>query len=245
MLALGIGAAACATAILSGIFGMGGGMILMGVLAMTLPVAAAMILHGVTQLGANGYRAFLLRRHIRWPVVGQVAGGGLIALALFTWLQVAADRATVLIALGAVPLVVLALPRETGLTIERPGQAVGCGLLFTAVQLIAGASGPILDAFFLRGRLDRYTIVATKASIAVFGHIAKLLYWAVLLDTAGAAGLAPWVYVAAVAGAFAGTRIGRAVLDRVSERQFRRGSIALIGAIAAIYLARGALDLLG
>lgn len=244
MLALGIGAAACATAVLSGIFGMGGGMILMGIFAMTLPVATAMILHGVTQLGANGYRAWLLRRHVRWATVAQVAAGGLAALALFTWLQVAADRATVLLALGSVPLLVLALPRDLPLTIERPGQAIACGLLFVAVQLIAGASGPILDAFFLRGRFDRFTIVATKASIAVFGHIAKLLYWAVLLETARDHALPAWVYAAAVAGAFAGTRVGRAVLDRLSEAQFRRGSVTLIAAIAAVYLGRGLLELL-
>ena len=243
MLTVAIGGAALATAILSGIFGMGGGMILMGIFAMTLPVAAAMILHGITQLGANGYRALLLGRHVRWAIVARVAAGGVVALALFTWLQIAADRAVVLIALGAVPLAVLAMPRSLALSIERPGQAVGCGVLFTGVQLIAGASGPILDAFFLRGRLDRFEIVATKAAIAVFGHIAKLLYWAVLLESAGGAGLPPWIYAAAIAGALAGTRIGRAVLERVSERQFQRGSVMLIAAIAAIYLMRGALEL--
>lgn len=244
ILTLAIGAAACATAVLSGIFGMGGGMILMGIFAMTLPVATAMILHAVTQLGANGYRAWLLRRHVRWAIAARVAGGGLAALALFTWLQVAADRATVLLALGSVPLLVLAMPRDLPLTVERPRQAAACGFLFTAVQLVAGASGPILDAFFLRGRLDRYEIVATKASIAVFGHLAKLLYWGALLDVAVGAWLPAWVYVAAVAGAFAGTRIGRAVLDRLSEAQFRRGSISLIAIIAAIYLGRGVLELI-
>lgn len=244
MFAIAVAGASLATATLSGIFGMGGGMILMGLLAMTLPIAAAMILHGITQLGANGYRALLLWRHVRWAIVGQVAAGGIAAVALFTWLQLAADRAVVLIALGAMPLALLALPPSLALSIERRSQALGCGLLFTAGQLLAGASGPILDAFFLRGRLDRFEVVATKSAIAVFGHLAKLLYWAALLETAEDVWLSPWVYAAAIAAALAGTRLGRAILERVSERQFRRGTVLLIATIAGIYLSRGALELL-
>ncbi|MFT6541704.1 MAG: putative membrane protein YfcA, partial [Maricaulis maris] len=35
------------TAFISGVFGMAGGLILMGALALVLPVAAAMVVHGV------------------------------------------------------------------------------------------------------------------------------------------------------------------------------------------------------
>ena len=55
-----------ATALISGMFGMGGGMILMGVLLALLPLSQAMVLHGSVQLTSNGSRAWLLRRHIRW-----------------------------------------------------------------------------------------------------------------------------------------------------------------------------------
>ena len=48
---------AFATALLSGVFGMAGGLVLMGVLALILPVQAAFVTHGVLQLAANGWRA--------------------------------------------------------------------------------------------------------------------------------------------------------------------------------------------
>jgi len=41
-----------ATAFLSGIFGMAGGLILIGVLLVILPVPEAMMLHGVTQMAS-------------------------------------------------------------------------------------------------------------------------------------------------------------------------------------------------
>ncbi len=47
------------SALISGVFGMAGGLTLMGVLAGMLPVATAMLLHGAVQMVSNGYRAFL------------------------------------------------------------------------------------------------------------------------------------------------------------------------------------------
>src|SRR5258706_5827949 len=60
-----------ATAFLSGLFGMAGGLILIGVLLAILPLPSAMVLHAVTQMASNGWRAFLWRgAHPRRPVLG-------------------------------------------------------------------------------------------------------------------------------------------------------------------------------
>jgi hypothetical protein len=56
-----------ATAFVSGIFGMAGGLILIGVLLALLPVPEAMALHAVTQMASNGWRALLWVRYVRWP----------------------------------------------------------------------------------------------------------------------------------------------------------------------------------
>jgi uncharacterized membrane protein YfcA len=61
------------TAFISGIFGMAGGLILMGVLAAMLPVATAMVVHGAVQMVSNGYRAFLWRQYIDWRVFRRYA----------------------------------------------------------------------------------------------------------------------------------------------------------------------------
>ena len=47
-----------ATSFLSGIFGMAGGLILIGVLLTLMPLPAAMVLHAITQMASNGWRAF-------------------------------------------------------------------------------------------------------------------------------------------------------------------------------------------
>ena len=59
-----VGATGPLTSFLSGIFGMAGGMILLGVLLILLDVAPAMVLFGVTQFASNGWRAALWRRFV-------------------------------------------------------------------------------------------------------------------------------------------------------------------------------------
>src|SRR5207245_8378149 len=58
-----LGVLMVATAFLSGLFGMAGGMILIGVLLMLMPLPTAMVLHAITQMASNGWRAFLWRGH--------------------------------------------------------------------------------------------------------------------------------------------------------------------------------------
>ena len=87
-------AAVLGTSFLSGIFGMAGGLILMGFLLAVLPVASAMALHAITQMASNGWRAVLWRQHIHWRVFGWTVVGKLIALGCFALIQWIPSTAT-------------------------------------------------------------------------------------------------------------------------------------------------------
>src|SRR5262245_63370939 len=103
-------AAVLSTSFLSGIFGMAGGMILMGILLAIMPLPAAMVLHGVTQMASNGWRAWLWRAHIQWQIAARYAAGAVaVALALAV-LRFTPSTAVALIVLGLMPLIGLCLP---------------------------------------------------------------------------------------------------------------------------------------
>ena len=125
------------TSFISGIFGMAGGMILMGVLVAVLPVSAAMVLHGTAQLTSNGWRAVLWRRHVDLRIFGRFLIGLLAASLLFTFIGFIPDRAMVLITLGIVPFLVLIIPRRFVPQVTSRGGAELCGFLNTAMQFIA------------------------------------------------------------------------------------------------------------
>ncbi len=211
------------TAFISGVLGMAGGMILMGVLLALLPLPAAMMLHGVVQAASNGWRALLLRRQIDWPITAGYLAGALFAFGMFAWVQFVVDKATALVLLGLTPFAALALPERIQLNVERRGHPFACGLVCLALSLTAGVSGPILDAFFLRSTMSRHAVVATKAVTQSLSHALKIGYFGAVLSTGADSGMvAPWFAAFLVALAFIGTSLSRRVLEGISDAVFRR-----------------------
>src|SRR3954470_2976015 len=98
------------TAFLSGLFGMAGGLILIGVLLALMPLPTAMVLHAITQMASNGWRAFLWRSHIRWRPVSVYLIGCAVALALWSITRYVPDKPVALLLLGVTPLMARLLP---------------------------------------------------------------------------------------------------------------------------------------
>jgi uncharacterized protein len=233
--------AAFLTALLSGIFGMAGGLVLMGVLALMLPVSAAFVTHGLLQLVSNGWRAVLHRQHIKWSILcyyalASIAAGGVMALIVF-----APSKPLLFLLLGLVPMLVW-LPKEwVQLDASKPAHALISGFLVTLVNLTAGVAGPLLDIFFVRTTLNRHQIVATKAATQVFSHGAKILVYGAPLIGASAKELPPlWFFALAVPASMLGTTLGGAVLDRISDFNFKRWTAWVVTAIGMLYLAKAA-----
>ena len=236
----GVAALALATVVtsfISGILGMAGGMILMGILLMLLPLPAAMLLHGVVQFAANGWRCLMLRREIDRRIFAGYAAGSLVALALFALAQFVVAKPVALIAMGITPFVALALPEKLHLNVERRWHPFVCGLVCLALSLTAGIAGPILDVFFVRSRMTRHAVVATKASTQSLSHLLKIVYFGGL--TATGAAVPVWLAATLVVLAFAGTSLSRQVLERISDAAFRRWTRWTVTALGAVYLTSG------
>ena len=235
------------TSILSGVIGMAGGLLLMGVLVTLLPVSAAMIVHGAVQATSNGARWLFLRRHMRWEIVPPYVAGAILVLAGFATVTLVPEPGVVLMLIGAFPWLARAMPAGLVLDIERPVTAFSCGFVVTAAQLCAGASGPLLDAFFLNSSLNRYQVVASKAFTQTLGHLAKIGYYGVLVGAVADTdiGERAWLIAAACLIAVLGARIGTRLLGRLDEEKFRRISGHVIMALGAFCFAKGVLDTFG
>jgi uncharacterized protein len=225
------------TSFLSGIFGMAGGMVLMGALLPILPVPAAMVLHAVSQMTSNGWRAALWARYVEWWITARYVAGLLAALAIFSFIQAVPDRAMVLIILGIIPFLAVMIPDRLAPRADRAGGAEIAGLVGTALQLISGVSGPILDIFFVRTPLDRRAVVATKAACQVVTHLTKLIYFGGMAG--GGDAISPLIIAVAITTGVIGTSASRLVLERITDVQFRRWTRGLVMAIGAVYIAQG------
>ena len=234
--------AALITACISGIFGMAGGMIMMGVIATYLGVAEAMVVHGAVQSVSNSYRAWLIRDNIRWDILGRIAVGVLPALTLLTLAAYVPSKGVLFLVLGSLPLLLWLPIEKLSFDAQRPLHAVLCGFLITGLNLVAGAAGPALDMFFIKTTMPRHEIVATKA-ITMFGsHMMKIVYFGIpLLIGADLSGLPPlWFFLAAIPCIMIGTFIGTRILHRMSDIGFRKYTKWLVSVVGIIYVWRGA-----
>ncbi len=166
-----------ATSFLSGIFGMAGGLILLGVLLIWLDVAPAMMLFGAIQTTANGSRALLWLRHVQWQIVWRYMIGATTAFVAMRAVSFVPDKATIYLALGILPFAAFLLPRNLAVDISRPYGPYVCGFVILTLQFVAGAAGHILDLFFQQSRLDRRAVVGTKAITQTTGHLMRIAYF--------------------------------------------------------------------
>ncbi|HEY5963312.1 MAG TPA: TSUP family transporter, partial [Xanthobacteraceae bacterium] len=120
---------------------------------------------------------------------------------------------------------------------ESLKQGTFYGTICMTLILLTGVSGPLVDSFFLGGKLDRREIVATKAMCQIFGHAAKLVYFGALIDQAGS--LDPLVAVLAIVSSMIGTTLARHVLEAMSDQQYRKWANGIIVAIAGYYVIHG------
>jgi uncharacterized membrane protein YfcA len=243
LMALGLSVLMIGTAFLSGIFGMAGGLILIGVLLVVFPLPTAMVLHAVTQMASNGWRAILWWRHIEWKTIAFSVAGSLVSVGLWSiWLYVP-DKAMALLLLGLSPFIVRAIPDKVMPRTFGPAQVAATGFVSMMLMLTAGVTGPLLDTMFLRSALERRQIIATKAACQLFSHGFKLVYFGVLIDQAGQ--VEPWFLAIAVASSMIGTSLGRLLLERLTDKQFRVWSNRLITALASYYVGYGLVLLAG
>ena len=231
---------AVVTSFISGIFGMAGGMLLIGFLLFLLPVPVAMVFHGVIQIAANSWRSWLWRHHINWSVVLQFGLGSAFSLVVFSSLTFVPSKPLVLMAVGLTPFVALAVPQRIAPNIERRGQAFVAGAIGGALQLVSGVTGPILDIFYVRTGMTRQVNVSTKAAAQVLGHLTKVIYFGALVASPAGRDLEQWL-VMGFAACFAvlGTTLSRGFLDRLSDKQFYYWTRRVILALGAVYIAQG------
>ncbi len=228
-----------ATAVLgsaiSGAIGMGGGILLIAVMAMVLDPVIVVPVHGVVQLASNFTRLLRLRRDIAGWVVALYAPTMVIGAWIGLQLYHGAGMPWFKPAIGAFVVAFLVWDRFKPKRLVLPRWVfVPAGIGGGFLTITVGAAGPYLAAFFLRDDLQRKEIVATKAAIQSFGHLLKIpAFLSIGFDYRSEVGLVLPLLAAVVAGTFVGTH----VLHRMSDEAFGQGFRAVLAVLALRLLA--------
>ena len=229
--------AVLATSTLSGVFGMVGGMVLLWMLLLVMPVSTAIAVQGMLQLVANCSRAYFSRNWLDLRILLHSTIGLAGAVLLLALLSYTPDLAIVSLCVGLLPISAWLPVRWIRLDAARPGHAVVCGFASGALNIGVGGAGPIVDIFFVRTQMDRRQVIATKAALQVLSHLAKIVFYAASLSTLSRSNM----LAIGIAAPFSiiGTVIGHRILLRMTNHAFRQGTLWLVTGIGAFYFAQG------
>ncbi|MDH5531615.1 MAG: sulfite exporter TauE/SafE family protein [Paracoccaceae bacterium] len=214
-------------------FGIGGGAVMLAVLAILLPAPAIIPVHGVVQLGSNVGRAALMRSHLHLPLVAPFAFGALIGVALGGTFVVQLSPAAIQVGVGLFILwSILASPPA----FMRRSAAVAGGFS-SFLTMFFGGTGPFVAAFVKTQGLERMGFVATHATLMTLQHLLKTITFSIL----GFA-FTQWVGLICllILFGFLGTVVGRQVLMRIDEKRFKIALNIILAVLAARLIYSGA-----
>jgi len=195
--------------------GIGGGALLLAIMASLMPPAALIPVHGVVQLGSNLSRAGLLIRHMHWAAIGGFAVGSVIGVVLGGLVVVELPGSIIQIGVGLF-VIWSVLTRPPKWLSAWPWLTGGISSFLT---MFFGATGLFVANYSKSLNLPRQAHVATHAGLMTVQHCLKVLAFGML----GFA-FAEWVPFAVLmmVSGVAGTLAGRMVLVRISDKHFKR-----------------------
>ncbi|HTD89422.1 MAG TPA: sulfite exporter TauE/SafE family protein, partial [Burkholderiales bacterium] len=212
--------AAFCTSALTAVVGAGGGTALIALMLQLMTPAAAIPVHGAVQLASNTARAWMLRKHMAWPIIVRFASLMPFGVALGLLLFQGLPTEVVQILIGCFVLISLATRQLKMLeNKDLPLWAfVPVGFVTGVLNMIVGVIAPILGVLVIRKELTKESVVGTLSFFGFIGNLLKIAGFTLVGFSFRQYGL---VMLCMVPAAIAGTHIGGALLSNMSERYFR------------------------
>jgi uncharacterized membrane protein YfcA len=242
MLAAALAAVGFLTAVLSGVAGLGGGTVLIGVFyALGLAPTVAVPLHATVQFTSNLTRTIAFMRHVEWRAAGWFLLTAAPTPFLVAPFVAAANVHVILLLLAGLILVSLVPSKEGGEPLKLVPAVLLAGFLNGTLGMLVSATGLFVGRLFLRPEWSKETVIATLAMTQTLGHLLRILGYASVgfAVTAQLDVLAP-LLLATVAGTFA----GRKLHDFLDETRFRTLFRAILVVLSAKLIYDGVTGLL-
>ena len=233
-------AAAFITSSISAVIGMGGGIILLGIMALIIPDGYIVIaLHGIIQFISNLTRSYVFRYHIRKEIIRQYLPGAILGLSLSSLIililihvlevesakEIKIDFLKPLIGIFILWFLFVRRPKAK----DKETHFFGVGMVSGLTTVFIGATGPLIAPFFLKGKLSKENIIANKAVCQAISHFGKIPLFIYLFQFNYFAEIS--ILIPLIISVFIGTYFGKQILGFIPEKIFRllfRGTLAII-----------------
>ena len=218
------------TSSISAVIGMGGGIILLGIMAIIIPEGYMVIaLHGIIQLISNTTRTYVFKKHLKKKIIkefsiGALVGSGISAVIIFLLIQFygvysAADIKVEFLKpiIGVFIIWYLFLKKTKKEKISKSFIRVG-GISGLA-SVFVGATGPLIAPFFLKSNLTKENIIANKAACQMITHFTKIPLFIYFFNINYINEYE--ILIPLICAVFIGTNLGKYFLKMIPERSFK------------------------
>jgi len=219
------------TSSISAVLGMGGGIILLGIMAIIIPNGYMVIaLHGIIQLISNTTRTFVFRKHLKMKLIkefliGAIIGAGLSATIIFLLIkffevssasEIKVDFLKPLIGVFIIWYLFLKGPKK-----EKESKSfIKVGGISGLASIFVGATGPLIAPFFLNSNLSKENIIANKAACQMITHLTKIPLFIFFFNVNYIEEYK--LLFPLILAVFIGTNFGKKILNMIPEKLFIR-----------------------
>ena len=217
------------TSSISAVLGMGGGIILLGIMAIIIPEGFMVIaLHGIIQLSSNITRMYIFRKHLVFKIIrkfflgavlGLLISSILIIIIIYTFQLESGNNLKVDFLKPLIGLFILWYLFLKGPKKEKKLSFLWVGGISGICSVFIGATGPLIAPFFLSGNLTKENIIASKAACQAISHFGKIPIFIALFNVNYISEIN--ILLPLVLAVFIGTYFGKQVLNFIPEKTFR------------------------
>jgi len=200
----------------SSAFGIGGGFVMIALLSTILPISAMVPVHSVMMVGLSLSRTWYFRKDIDNAIVIPFVLGALIGAISGTSLYVDLPEALIAFCVAVLMLLAVWTP-DIRIKRDIPHPFFLIGLIHSFLSALFSFGG-LFQPVMVRTKLNKMQITATLAAGLMFMNLFKVIGYASFgFD------FQPYflVMIVAILVAFPAAKLGKAMLHKISEKQFR------------------------
>ena len=215
---------------ISAFLGMGGGIILLGIMALFIPNGFMVIaIHGMIQLISNSTRTYIFKKNIKKEIIKEfifgVVVGSIVSIIIILILinfykvesasEIKVDFLKPLIGFFILWYLFFKTSKQ-----KNTKSFFKVGFISGLTSIFIGATGPLIAPFFLKKKLLKEEIIANKAACQVITHLTKIpifIYFFNINYFKEYLILIPLFFAV-----FIGTNFGKKILKNIPEAQFKK-----------------------
>ena len=219
------------TSSISAVLGMGGGIILLAIMALLIPNGYMVIaLHGIIQLISNSTRTYIFRKYIDknlikefliGAILGAIISVLIISVAIKFYNVSSASDIKVDFLKPMIGLFILWYIFLKGSKKEKDFKSfIRVGGISGLASIFVGATGPLIAPFFLNRNFVKEQVIANKAACQMITHLTKIPLFIFFFNVNYINEYK--ILLPLIIAVFIGTNIGKKVLGMVPEKLFKK-----------------------